>query len=183
QTFLARAKAAPAKESEVSARVLHAVHVFSLESDRRVSELVQIAREIVIVPTSEAERVEPIPVAGKSYQIVRARVHRATGETVPAEEQRIEQGRPRIRWPDLNRGDVVEIAVRAWRGPAGGRGDPPYHFEVPMGSYATRPMLHGEVVVESPDAGPLNVDVLGGKPDRTISSKDKGRTTTQYIWD
>src|SRR5262249_3079440 len=39
------------------------------------------------------------------------------------------------------------------------------------------------VVVESPDASPLAIDVLGGKPDKVLTSKQNSRTTVRYVWE
>jgi hypothetical protein len=77
-----------------------------------------------------------------------------------------------VRWQELKTGDVVEIAVRSWTaGPVGRRGDAPFYFIDYVGSTDTHPILYNEVVVDSPESSALAIDVLNGKPDRTIPAQ------------
>ena len=100
-----------------------------MHPDRRVSQLIHYAREIVIAPRSQDDLVEDVPLEGDTTEILRARVHRKDGGTAFPLEERSEGARARIRWPELQPGDVVEVAVREWTDhPVGGRGDPPFYF-------------------------------------------------------
>src|SRR5580658_1949515 len=111
---------------DVASHELHWARAVTMHADRRVSELVHYAREIVIAPRTEDELYEDIPAEGDLTEIVRARVHRKDGATAFAVEQASDGGHPRIRWPELSAGDVVEVAFRSWTsGPVGGRADPP----------------------------------------------------------
>src|SRR5438445_3088707 len=153
-------------------------------ADRRVSQLIQYAKEIVIEPRTQEELFEPIPAEGDETEILRARVHRASGGVAFAEEQKSEGGRPQIRWPDLKTGDVIEVAIRSWTsGPVGRRGDPPFFFIDYAGSLVTHPLLYNDVVVDSPADRPLAVDVLHGKADRITDEVKKGRRVVHMIWD
>ena len=164
----AAATSYPAGVPDVADRQLHWIRAVVMHRDRRVSEMVQYAREIVIAPRTEDELYEDVPAEGDLTEIVRARVHRRDGTTAFAVEQASE-ARPRIRWPELSAGDVVEVAFRSWTaGPVGGRGDPPFYRLDYAGALSTHPVLYNEVVVESPDDRPIYVDVVNGKPDRTV---------------
>ncbi|HEU4411122.1 MAG TPA: transglutaminase domain-containing protein [Polyangiaceae bacterium] len=184
ETFLARAKAQPAKKGEVADRQLHWVRAVTLHDDRRVSQLIHYSREIVIAPRTQEELYEQLPVEGDESELLRARVHRAGGEVAFAEEQKSERGRPLVRWPDLKPGDVVEIALRSWTvGPIGRRGDMPFYFLDYAGAPSTHPLLYNEIVVDSPKAKPLAVDVLHGQPDRLVRTEEGARQVVRYIWD
>ena len=86
------------------------------------------ARDRRSPPRTEDELYEDVPAEGDLTEILRARVHRKDGgEAFPVEEAN-ENAQPRIRWPELAPGDVVEVAFRSWTaGPVGGRGDPPFY--------------------------------------------------------
>ena len=80
--------------------------------------------------------------------------------------------RPRIRWPELAPGDVVEVAFRSWTaGPVGGRGDPPFYRLDYAAALTTHPISYNEVVVESPADHPIYADVVNGKADRTRGAR------------
>lgn len=182
-TFLARRTAKPARVGEVFARQLHWVRAVTLHPDQRVSQLVHYAREIVIEPRTQAELFErDIPEEGDEAELLVARVHRKDG-TVAEPEERGSGSRAYIRWPDLHTGDVVEVAVRLWTGPIGRRGDPPFYFIDYVGSNDANPVLYNEVVVDSPAAAPLAIEVLNGKADRQTDSKEGDRLVQRYIWD
>jgi len=182
--FLARKEKTPAKKGEVFDRQLHWVRAVTFHADRRVSQMIQYAREVVTGPRTQDELYEPIPAEGDDTEILRARVHRASGGVAFAEEQKSEGGRPSIRWPDLKTGDVVEVAIRSWTsGPVGRRGDPPFYFIDYAGSLATHPLLYNEVVVDSPADKPLAVDVLHGHADRFSDETKNGHRLTRMIWD
>ncbi len=181
-TILARRGTSPS--SEISNRELHWSRAVTMHADRRVSELVHYAREIVIAPRTEDELYEDIPAEGDLTEIVRARVYRKDGATAFAVEQASDGGHPRIRWPELSTGDVVEVAFRSWTsGPVGGRADPPFYRLDYAGSLATQPLAYNEVSVDSPVDHPIYVDVINGKPDRTESTTAGGRKTIRLIWD
>src|SRR6202012_2941775 len=78
QTILARRQGVPsgAEAPDVADRELHWLRAVVMHPDRRVSELVQYAREIVIPPRTEDELYEDVPAEGDLTEIVRARVHR-----------------------------------------------------------------------------------------------------------
>jgi hypothetical protein len=184
QVFLSRKEKDPAKKGQVFDRQLHWMRAVTYHPDRRVSQLIQYAREIVIEPRTQEELFEPIPAEGDETEILRARVHRASGGVAFAEEQKSEGGRPQIRWPDLKTGDVVEVTIRSWTsGPVGRRGDPPFYFTDYAGSLATHPLLYNDVIVDSPADRPLAVDVLHGKADRLTDETKKGRRIIRMIWD
>jgi hypothetical protein len=183
--FLARARKNPAKKGEVVDRQLHWVRVVTYHPDKRVSQLIHYAREIVIEPRTETDLYErDIPSEGDEMELLLARVHRKDGTVAEPEEQTSGGRRPYVRWPQLKTGDVVEIVIRAWTaGPVGRRGEMPFYFLDVAGSTDTHPLLYNEDVIDSPEKDPLAIDVLNGKPDRTeVTSKD-GRAITRFIWD
>lgn len=183
--FLARAKASPANKSEVFDRQLHWLRFVTYHPDHRVSQLMHYAREIVIEPRTEAELTEPdVPAEGDRTELLFARVHRKDGSIGLPEEQAGGGRGVYIRWPKLQTGDVVEVAVRSWTaGPVGRRGDAPYYFIDISGSTDTRPVMYNEVIVESPKASPLAVDVLNGKADRSEAKTEGDRIVQSFIWD
>lgn len=182
-TFLARAKAKPAAKGEVFARQLHWVRAVTLHPDQRVSQLVQYAREIVIEPRTQQELIEAeIPNEGDETELLVARVHRKDG-TVVEPEERGSGARAYVRWPDLHAGDVVEVVTRSWTGPIGRRGDPPFYFIDYVGSNDANPVLYNEVVVDSPAAAPLAIEVINGKADRQSDAKEGDRLVQRFIWD
>jgi transglutaminase-like putative cysteine protease len=168
---------------DVADRQLHWTRAVVMHPDRRVSEMVQYAREIVIPPRTEDELYEDVPAEGDLTEILRARVHRRDGTTAyPVEEA--SEARPRIRWPELSAGDVVEVAFRSWTaGPVGGRGDPPFYRLDYAGALSTHPVLYNEVVVESPADRPIYVDVVNGRPDRREDKDDAGKHVVRLVWD
>ncbi len=175
---------ATAGPPDVASDELHWSRAVTMHADRRVSELVHYAREIVIAPRTEDELYEDIPAEGDLTEIVRARVHRKDGATAFAVEQASDGGHPRIRWPELSTGDVVEVAFRSWTsGPVGGRADPPFYRLDYAGSLSTHPLAYNEVSVESPADHPIYVDVINGKPDRSETSTAGGRKFVRLIWD
>ncbi|MBW2454003.1 MAG: transglutaminase domain-containing protein, partial [Deltaproteobacteria bacterium] len=178
--FLARAKARPAPKEGVFERHLHWRRVVRFHPDKRVSQITHYAREIGIEPRTEFERYEHIPGAYNSELLI-ARVHRLDGSIEPPEEQ--DASGPMVRWPKLKRGDVVEIAVRSWTpGPVGRRGDRPFYFVDYVGALDTHPVLHNEVVIDTPIGAPLSFDVIGGKPDERREERRGGRQVTWLIW-
>lgn len=182
--LMARAKASPAVAGEVVDRQIYWMRAVTQHEDRRVSQLIQYGREIVIAPRQQEELYENVPMEGDETEIVRARVHRAGGEVVFAEEARSDQGRPVIRWPDLKTGDVVEVVVRSWTSsPIGRRGDPPFYFLDYGGAVATHPLLYNKVVLDLPRERALAVDILNGKADRVETREENGRQISEYIWE
>ncbi len=182
--LLAKVKKEPAKKGEVVDRQPYWLRAVTQHDDRRVSQLIQYAREIVIPPRTQEELYEPIPMEGDETEIVRARVHKRDGSIVFAEEQKSDQGRPMIRWPKLEEGDVVEVIVRSWTShPIGRRGDPPFYFLDYGGSVGTHPLLYNEVVLDLPKTGALAVDVLNGSQHKSDQRDDGDRRVTRFIWD
>ncbi|MFO0676747.1 MAG: transglutaminase family protein [Polyangiaceae bacterium] len=185
ETILARRKGIPKGPApDVAERQLHWLRAVVLHPDKRVSQLIHYGREIVVEPRTQEELVEDIPSEGDTTEILRARVHRKGGGTAFPTEEHNEGRRPRIRWPDLRAGDVVEVAIRSWTStPVGGRGDPPFHFTDYAGSTSTRPLLYNEVVVESPAEHPIYLDVLHGKADRREDKREGDTLITRLVWD
>ncbi|WP_437316016.1 transglutaminase domain-containing protein [Sorangium sp. So ce385] len=183
--FLERGRKTPAKKGEVADRQLHWVRVVTYHPDKRVSQLMHYAREIVIEPRTDQDLYErDIPAEAEDTELLFARVHRKDGTVAPPDEQGAGGQRPFVRWPKLKAGDVVEVAVRAWTpGPVGRRGDAPFYFIDYVGSTDTRPILYNEVVVDSPTSDPLAIDVLNGKAERVLRSEKDGRQVTRFIWD
>ena len=169
---------------DVADRELHWLRAVVMHPDRRISEMVHYAREIVIPPRTEDELYEDIPAEGDLTEILRARVHRKDGSIAFPVEESNENARPRIRWPELAAGDVVEVAFRSWTaGPVGGRGDPPFYRLDYAGALSTHPVLYNEVVVESPHDRPIYVDVVNGKPDRREEKDEGGRHVARLVWE
>lgn len=186
QTILARRKGAPAAgvAPDVADRELHWIRVVRMHKDDRVSQLIQYAREIVIAPRTESELFEPLPAEGDLTEILRARVHRKGGGTAFPTEEHNDGARPRIRWPELQPGDTVEVVVRQWSSRAiGGRGDAPFYFIDYSGSTASHPLLHNEVVVETPPGHPLYVDVLHGGTFKREEKDERGLHVVHLTWD
>ncbi|WP_240807038.1 transglutaminase-like domain-containing protein [Polyangium spumosum] len=183
--FLARAKANPAKKGEVFDRQLHWTRHVTYHADRRVSQLMHYAREIVVEPRTEMDLYESdIPTEGDRTELLFARVHRKDGSIALPEEQGGGGRGVYVRWPKLSSGDVVEVCVRSWtRDPVGRRGDAPFYFIDYVGSMDTRPILFNEVVVEAPAASPLAVDVINGKADRTETKTVGDRLIQRFVWD
>jgi Transglutaminase-like superfamily len=169
--------------TDVADRELHWLRAVVMHADRRVSEMVHYAREIVIAPRTEDELYEDIPAEGDSTEILRARVHRKDGGIAFPVEEANENAHPRIRWPELSSGDVVEVAFRSWTaGPVGGRGDPPFYRLDYAGALSTHPVLYNEVIVEAPSDRPIFVDVVNGKPDRREERDEGGRRVVRLVW-
>ncbi len=179
-----RAKQNPAKVGEVFERQLHFMRVVTYHPDMRVSQLIHYAREVVVEPRTDEELYErEIPVEGDEAELVFARLYRKDGSVVAPDEQS-SGGSPYIKWPELKRGDIVEVAVRSWTsGPVGRRGDAPFYFIDYVGSTDTKPVLFNEVIVDSPKEAPLGVDVVNGKADRVEESNDNGRKVVRLIWE
>jgi hypothetical protein len=179
----AASPAQPSEVPDVADRELHWLRAVVMHTDRRVSEMVHYAREIVIAPRTEDELYEEIPAEGDLTEILRARVHHKDGTSAFPVEEANENAHPRIRWPELVAGDVVEVAFRSWTaGPVGGRGDPPFYRLDYAGSLSTHPVLYNEVVVESPHNRPVFVDVIHGKPDLHDEKDDQGRHIVRLVW-
>jgi tetratricopeptide (TPR) repeat protein len=195
QTILAKRLGAPAAGTtpDVADRELYWLRAVVGHADKRISQLIQYGREIVIAPRTQDELFENLPAEGDLTEILRARVHRKDGGTAFPVEEHNEGTRPRIRWPELLPGDVVEVAIRTWTSnPVGGRGDPPFYFLDYSGSTSTHPLLYNEVVVETSKAHPLYLDVLEPawmaqqkeRPAGKREEKDEGdRHITRLVWD
>lgn len=186
-TILGRRKGVPEKgPPDVADRELHWLRVVRMHEDNRVSQLIQYAREIVIAPRSERELFEPIPPEGDLTEILKARVHRKAGGIAFPVEEHNDGMRPRIRWPELEAGDTVEVVIRQWTSTAvGGRGDAPYYFMDYAGAPASHPLLYNEVVVETLPGHPLYVDVLHDKlvPYKRTDKDERGMHVTQLVWE
>lgn len=186
-TILARRKGVPESgPPDVADRELHWLRAVRMHGDNRVSQLIQYAREIVIAPRTQSELFEPIPPEGDLTEILRARVHKKTGGVLFPVEEHNDGARPRIRWPELDAGDTVEVVIRQWTSTAvGGRGDAPFYFMDYAGSSASHPLLHNEVVVETLPGHPLYVDVLHDKlaPYKRVEKDENGRHIIQLVWE
>jgi hypothetical protein len=185
-TVLAKRQGVPAAgvAPDVAERELYWLRAVVMHPDKRVSQLIHYAREIVIAPRTQDELFEEIPAEGEQTEILRARVHRKGGGTAFPTEEHNEGTRPKIRWPELSPGDTVEVAIRTWTGgPVGGRGDPPFYFLDYAGAQTTHPLLYNEVVVEASPQHPIYLDVINGKPDRREEKDENGRHVTRLVWD
>ncbi|MBK6513004.1 MAG: transglutaminase domain-containing protein [Polyangiaceae bacterium] len=182
-TIVARAKKSPAVVGEVFERTLHFQRVVTYHPDKRVSQLIHQAREIVVEPRTPNELYErQIPSEGDQVELVLARVHRKDGTIAQPDEQ--SSVGAYIKWPQLKTGDVVEFVVRSWTSqPVGRRGDPPFYFIDYVGSTSTRPVLFNEVIVEAPEDSQLGIDVINGKPEKAEDKIDKGKRVVRYTWD
>jgi hypothetical protein len=182
-TITERAKATPAKIGEAFERNLHFQRIVTYNDDRRVSQLIHQAREIVVEPRTQQELYERnIPYEGDEVELVFARVHRKDGTVAQPEEQ--SSVGAYIKWPQLRTGDIVEYAVRSWTSqPVGRRGDPPFYFIDYVGSSSTRPVLFNEVVVIAPESDQLGVDVINGKADRATDVVKDGKRVQTFTWD
>jgi hypothetical protein len=174
----------PSQAPDVADRELYWRRAVIMHPDRRVSELVHYFRQIVVAPRTEDDLYEDVPAEGDLSEIVRARVHRADGGTAFPVEEADDDGKLRVKWPELAPGDVVEVAFRSWTaGPVGGRGDPPFVRLDYAGGLSTHPVLYNEVDVETPADHPVYADVVNGKPDRREDTDDHGRHLTRLVWD
>jgi tetratricopeptide (TPR) repeat protein len=174
----------PKGPTDVSERELYWLRAVTMHPDQRVSQLIHYAREIVIAPRTQEELNEDLPQEGELTELLRARVHRASGGLAYPTEESNDGFRPRIRWPELHPGDVVEVAVRSYtRSAVGGRGDSPFYFMDYAGSQATRPLLYNEVVVDYPKTRPIYVDVLGVSKNTKTESDDGDRHIVRMVWD
>ena len=182
--ILDRAKANPAKVGEVFERQLHFMRIVTYHPDKRVSQLIHYAREIVVEPRTDDELYErELPVEGDEAELVFARLYHKDG-TVSQPDEQSSGGNPYVKWPELKRGDIVEVAVRSWTsGPVGRRGDAPFYFIDYVGSTETKPVLFNEVIVDSPTDSPLAVDVVNGKAERVEDTSDNGRKVVKLIWE
>ncbi len=190
KTILARRKGVPGSPGksapDVADRELHWLRAVRMHADNRVSQLIHYAREIVIAPRSQGELFEPIPPEGDLTEILRARVHKKGGGIAFPVEEHNDGVRPRIRWPELEAGDTVEVVIRQWTSTAvGGRGDAPFYFMDYAGSPASHPLLYNEVIVETLPGHPLYVDVIHDKlvPYKRIEKDERGMHVLQMIWD
>ncbi len=182
-TIVQRAKASPAKVGEVFERQLHYQRIVTYHKDKRISQLVHQAREIVVEPRTPNELYERNIVAeGDQVELVFARVHRKDGTIAQPDEQ--SSVGAYIKWPQLKTGDIVEYAVRSTSNqPVGRRGDPPYYFLDQIGSNSTRPLLFSEVIVVSPEDSQLGVDVVNGKAEKTEDKVEGGNRILRMTWD
>ncbi len=188
QKILARRKGVPAKgvAPDVSDRELHWLRAVRMHADNRVSQLIHYAREVVIPPRTQQELFEPIPPEGDLTEILRARVHRKAGGIAFPVEEHNDGSRPRIRWPELEAGDTVEVVIRQWTSTAvGGRGDAPFYFMDYGGAPASHPLLYNEVIVETLPGHPLYVDIIHDKlvPYKKIEKDERGMHVLQLIWE
>jgi hypothetical protein len=188
ETILARRRGVPAGPPDVADRQLHWLRAVRMHADNRVSQLIHYAREIVIPPRNQQELFEPIPPEGDLTEILKARVHRKSGAIAFPVEEHNDGARPRIRWPELEAGDTVEVAIRQWTSTAvGGRGDAPFYFMDYAGSPASHPLLYNEVIIETMPGHPLYVDILNDKlaPYKRVEKDDaeRGVHVLQLVWD
>lgn len=185
EEILKRRKGVPASgaPTDVADRELYWLRAVVMHEDRRVSQLIQYAREIVIAPRTQDELYEAVPQEGDLTEIVRARVHRRNGGIALPVEEHDDGGEPVIRWPELYAGDTVEVVVRSWtERPVGGRGDAPYYFLDYGGSRSTHPLLYNEVVVDSLEDAPIHVKLIQPKGEKVTRVKKGKRSIVRVIW-
>ena len=157
--------------------------IVTKHDDRRVSQLIHYARQIGVAPRTNEELEESLPLEGEQNELLRARVWRKDGSVAyPREERRSSRG-PLLRWPELDVGDTVEVALRSWTaGPVGGRGDVPYYFIDYVGSTEGHPLLENRVVVDMPENEPLFLDTSTAAPDERQEKRERGRIVTDFVW-
>ncbi len=178
------AKAAPAAAivsdaPDVADRQLHWLRAVVMHPDRRVSEMVQYAREIVIPPRTDDELYENVPAEGAQTEILRARVHRKDGTEAFAAEEASDDAQPRIRWPELGPGDVVEVAFRSWTaGPVGGRGDPPFYLLDYAGLSAPTPSSTTRTSSSRRPTGPSGPTSSTARPTASRTGRRTGATSS-----
>lgn len=187
EAILARRQGVPVKgPPDVADRELHWLRAVKMHADQRVSQLIHYAREIVIAPRTQQELYESIPPEGDLTEILKARVHKRGGGVAFPVEEHNDGSRPRIRWPELEAGDTVEVVIRQWTSTAvGGRGDAPFYFMDYAGAPASHPLLYNEVIVESPPSHPLHVDVIHAEkaPFKKVERDERGAHVVQLVWD
>lgn len=137
--------------SDFAERQLYWLRAVELHDDGRVSQMMHYTREIGIASRSDDDRYENLPAEADLTEILRARVHRKDGSIAFPAEEHAEASDTRLKWPALEKGDVVEVAVRQWtERSVGGRRDPPFYFLDYGASTETRPLLENAVVVAYP---------------------------------
>jgi len=188
ETILARRQKSFTKgPADVVDRTLHWMRAVHTHEDHRISQLIQYAREVVIPPRNQDERTELLPSEGDVTEILKARVHRRNGSIDFPVEENHDGARPRVKWPELDTGDVVEVVVRQWtRAAVGGRGDSPFYFMDFAGAEASHPIAFNEVIINSAPQRPLYVDVLHDSKDhpheRREFSTPQGRHIVHLTW-
>ncbi len=164
---------------------LHWLRAVVMHPDRRVSEMVQYAREIVIPPRTEDELYENVPAEGDADRDpAGARAPQGRQRRPSLSRRRATTRSPASAGPSSSPGDVVEVAFRSWTaGPVGGRGDPPFYRLDYAGALSTHPVLYNEDVIESPPDRPICADVVNGKADRVEDKTENGRHVVRFVWD
>ncbi len=169
-------------EAGVASRELFWTRAVTVNDDRRVSQLIHYAREIVIAPRTSDELEEELPFESDTLEILRARVHHKDGSVAFPLEERHDSERPRIKWAELASGDTVEVAVRVrTKKPVGGKSDAPFYFVDYGGSTVTRPLLKNDVIIDAPKSALLHTEVRGSVDERT-EQDDGTRHVTRYSW-
>lgn len=176
--------------SDFAERQLYWLRAVELHDDGRVSQMMHYTREIGIATRSDDDRYESLPAEADLTEILRARVHRKDGSVAFPAEEHAEAGDTRLKWPALEKGDVVEVAVRQWtERSVGGRRDPPFYFLDYGASTETRPLLENAVVVAYPkaragDPAPKKLHVAVVRPgDMERSERDEGeRHVLELRW-
>ncbi len=169
-------------EPGVTSRELFWTRAVTMNDDRRVSQLIHYAREIVIAPRTTDELEEELPFESDTLEILRARVHHKDGSVAFPIEERHDAERPRLKWAELVAGDTVEVAVRVrTKKPVGGKSDAPFYFVDYGGSTLTKPLLRNDVILDVPRGAPLHAEVRGAVDERTET--DEGdRHITRLSW-
>ncbi len=169
-------------EAGVASRELFWTRAVTMNDDRRVSQLIHYAREIVIAPRTNEELEEELPFESDTLEILRARVHHKDGSISFPIEERHDAEHPRLKWAELLSGDTVEVAVRVrTKKPVGGKSDAPFYFVDYGGSTVTRPLLKNDVIIDVPRSVSMHTDVRGAVDVHT--ERDEGaRHVSWYSW-
>lgn len=169
--------------SDFAERQLYWLRAVELHDDGRVSQMMHYAREIGIPSRSDEDRYENLPAEADLTEILRARVHRKDGSVAFPAEEHAEASDTRLKWPALEKGDVVEVAVRQWtERSVGGRRDPPFYFMDYGASTETRPLLENAVIVSHPASKKLHLSVVRpGNVERRETNAD-GRHVIELRW-
>ncbi len=169
--------------SDFAERQLYWLRAVELHDDGRVSQMMHYTREIGIASQSDDDRYEQLPAEADLTEILRARVHRKDGSIAFPAEEHAEASDTRLKWPALEKGDVVEVAVRQWtERSVGGRRDPPFYFLDYGASTETRPLLENTVVMAHPANKKLHLSVVRpGGVERSERDED-GRHVVELRW-
>ena len=167
-------------------RQLHWLRAVVMHPDRRVSQLIHYAREIVIAPRTEEELFEDIPAEGDLTEILRARVHRKDGGVAfPSRSRTRARGRASAGRSSSRATSSRSRSARGRRAPSAAAATRRSTSSTTRARPSTHPLLYNEVVVESPPAVARSTSTCS-----TASADRRGRrrtrtaaTSTRLVWD